>query len=48
MCIMRKRIESDSVERPIQWGTEVYYIDQKNGLIYRQFTSPPEKERRDR
>ena len=43
MCIMRKRIESDSVERPIQWGTEVYYIDQKNGLMYRQFTSPPEK-----
>ena len=39
----RKRIESESVERPIQWGTEVYYIDQKNGLMYRQFTSPPEK-----
>ena len=40
---LRKRIESDSVERPRQWGTEVYYIDQKNGLMYRQFTSPPEK-----
>ena len=39
----RKKIESDSVERPRQWGTEVYYIDQKNGLMYRQFTSPPEK-----
>ena len=21
----------------------MYYIDQKNGLMYRQFTSPPEK-----
>ena len=40
---LRKKIESDSVERPRQWGTEVYYIDQKNGLMYRQFTSPPEK-----
>ena len=40
---LRKRIESDSVEKPRQWGTEVYYIDQKNGLMYRQFTSPPEK-----
>ena len=40
---LRKRIESDSVERPRQWGTEVYYIDQTNGLMYRQFTSPPEK-----
>ena len=40
---LRKRIESDSVERPRQWGTEAYYIDQKNGLMYRQFTSPPEK-----
>ena len=40
---LRKRIESDSVERPRQWGTEVYYIDQKNGLMYRQFISPPEK-----
>ena len=40
---LRKKIESDSVERPRQWGTEVYYIDQKNGLIYRQFNSPPEK-----
>ena len=40
---LRKRIESDNVERPRQWGTEVYYIDQKNGLMYRQFTSPPEK-----
>ena len=38
-----KKIESDSVERPRQWGTEVYYINQKNGLMYRQFTSPPEK-----
>ena len=40
---LRTRIESDSVERPIQWGTEVYYIDQKNGLMYREFTSPPGK-----
>ena len=40
---LRKRLESDSVERPKQWGTEVYYIDQKNRLMYRQFTSPPEK-----
>ena len=40
---LRKKIESDSVERPGQWGTEVYYKDQKNGLMYRQFTSPPEK-----
>ena len=40
---LRKRIESESVERPRQWGTEVYYIDQRNGLMYRQFTSPPEK-----
>ena len=40
---LRKKIESDSVERPRQWGTEVYYINQKNGLMYRQFTSPPEK-----
>ena len=38
-----KKIESDSVEMPRQWGTEVYYIDQKNGSMYRQFTSPPEK-----
>ena len=41
---LRKKIESDSVERPRQRGIEVYYIDQKNGLMYRQFTSPPEKE----
>ena len=40
---LRKRIESDSVERPRQWGTEVYYIDQKNGLMYIHYTSPPEK-----
>ena len=24
---LRKRIESNSVERPRQWGTEAYYID---------------------
>ena len=40
---LRKKIESKSVEKPKQWGTEVYYIDQKNGLMYRHFTSPPEK-----
>ena len=40
---LRKNIGRDNVERPRQWGTEVYYIDQKNGLMYRQFTSPPEK-----
>ena len=40
---LRKKIESKSDERPRQWGTEVYYIEQKNGLMYRQFTSPPEK-----
>ena len=40
---LRKKIESDSVERPRQWGTEVYYIDQNNGLMYRQLPSPPEK-----
>ena len=40
---LRKRIECESVERPRQWGTETYYIDQKNGLMYRQFTSPLEK-----
>ena len=39
---LRKRIECESVERPRQWGTETYYIDQKNGLMYRQFTSPLE------
>ena len=26
---LRKRIESESVERPRQWGTEVYYIDRR-------------------
>ena len=26
-----KRIETESVERPRQWGTEMYYIDQKMG-----------------
>ena len=31
---LRKKIESDSVERPRQWGTEVYYIDHNNGLMY--------------
>ena len=36
-------MESDSVERPRQRGTEVYYIDQKKGLTYIQFNSPPEK-----
>ena len=40
---LRKRIESEGVERPRQWGTELYYIDQKNGLMYRHFTSPAEK-----
>ena len=40
---LRKRIECESVERPRQWGTEMYYIDQKKGLMYRQFTSPLEK-----
>ena len=40
---LRMKIESNSVERSGQWGTEVFYIDQKNGLMYRQFTSPPEK-----
>ena len=40
---LRKKIESKSVEKPKQWGTEVYYIDQKNGLMYRHFTSPPKK-----
>ena len=40
---LRKKIENKRVEKPKQWGTEVYYIDQKNGLMYRHFTSPPEK-----
>ena len=40
---LRKKTESESVERMGQWGTEVYNIDQKNGLMYRQFTSPPKK-----
>ena len=38
-----KRIESESVQRPRQWGTEVYYVDPNNGLMHRQFTSPSEK-----
>ena len=29
---LRKIIECESVERPRQWGTEMYYIDQKNWL----------------
>ena len=28
---LRKKIESESVERSRQWGTEVYYIDQNIG-----------------
>ena len=41
---LRKRKETESVEMSRDNGvTEVYYIDQKNWLMYRQFTSALEK-----
>ena len=40
---LRQRIDKNSAEKSKQWGIEMYYIDKNNGLMYRKFTSSPEK-----
>ena len=40
---LRERAEEGRSDRLSAWGAELYYIDEENGLLYRQFTSPVEK-----